>query len=148
MVRLRRISARQGSSWLCFFFLSSENQQTQQQVTQGDDAGELIVNHTKSLNKKMDAGQRQVTDQGTTQFVKTRMFILPFPFCCYFTIIMSLMLISWSHTHVFKLTIMLRICAYSDSVITQSCLINPSQRGRTWSPPGDFSFVKYEHLVQ
>ena len=66
----------------CF---SSESQQKHQQVTNGDDAGELIVNHTKSQSEKVDAGQRQETDQGTTQSDKTRRFIITFPLLLLFT---------------------------------------------------------------
>ena len=47
-------------------------------MTKGDDAGELIVNHAKSQSEKLDTGQRQETDQGTTQPYKTRRFIVAF----------------------------------------------------------------------
>ena len=60
---------------ICSF---SETQQKQQQVTTGDDAGELIVYHVKSQSEKVDVGQRQETDQWTTQSYKIRRFIITF----------------------------------------------------------------------
>jgi len=43
-----------------------------------------IPKRFKRRGKKMDAGQRQVTNQGTTQSYKRRRFIMTFPLMLFF----------------------------------------------------------------